>query len=260
MLLNRLKHNYSVLESSRLISLNPILSDGIIRVGGRLDASNNLSYEEMHPIVLPSVKVCYISKLIIFHFHEICKHQGRVITVNTIRIHGYWIMSLISSVAAAIHNCTSGRILYKNTMEQQMSNLPSDRVNEALPFSYSAVDIFRQYLVKLGRKTLKWYAVLFTCLVCRAVHIEVANSLTTYLFINAYRKFVSIRRKVRLLRSEYGPNFVVAERELRFELDAIDNDKVKGYLMKEACDISSMCLQAVMLVVPRRGKLDQCVE
>ena len=87
--LNRLKHNHSVLESSRLTSLNPILSDGIIRVGGRLDASNTLSYEEMHPIVLPSVKVCYISKLIILHFHEICKHQGRGITVNTIRIHGY---------------------------------------------------------------------------------------------------------------------------------------------------------------------------
>ena len=101
--LNRLKHNHSVLESSRLTSLNPILSDGIIRVGGRLDASNTLSYEEMHPIVLPSVKVCYISKLIILHFHEICKHQGRGITVNTIRIHGYWIMSLISSVAAAIY-------------------------------------------------------------------------------------------------------------------------------------------------------------
>ena len=183
--LNRLKHNHSVLESSRLTSLNPILSDGIIRVGGRLDASNTLSYEEMHPIILPSVKVCYISKLIILHFHEICKHQGRGITVNTIRIHGYWIMSLISSVAAAIHNCITCRKLYKNTMEQQMSNLPSDRVNEAPPFSYSAVDIFGPYLVKLGRKTLKRYAVLFTCLVCRAVHIEVANSLTTDSFINA---------------------------------------------------------------------------
>ena len=77
-------------------------------------------------------------------------------------------------------------------MEQQMSNLPSDRVNEAPPFSYSAVDIFGPYLVKLGRKTLKRYAVLFTCLVCRAVHIEVANSLTTDSFINAYRRFVSI--------------------------------------------------------------------
>ena len=85
------------------------------------------------------------------HFHEICKHQQRGITVNTIRIHGYWIMSLISSVAAAIHNCITCRKLYKNTMEQQMSNLPSNRVNEAPPFSYSAVDIFGPYLVKLEK-------------------------------------------------------------------------------------------------------------
>ena len=35
---------------------------------------------------------------------------------------------------------------------------------------------------------------------CRAVHIEVAFSLTTDSFINAYRGFVSIRGKVNVLR------------------------------------------------------------
>ena len=71
-------------------------------------------------------------------------------------------------------------------MEQQMSDLPADRVKEAAPFTYSAVDCFGPYVVKSGRKTGKRFAVLFTCLSCRAVHIEVANSLTTDSFINAY--------------------------------------------------------------------------
>ena len=121
-------------------------------------------------------------------------------------------------------------------MEQQMSDLPADRVEEAAPFTYSAVDCFGPYVVKSGRKTVKRHAVLFTCLSCRAVHIEVANSLTTDSFINAYRRFVCIRGKVDRLRSDCRTNFIGAERALRFELDAIDDEKVKSQLRKDSCE------------------------
>ena len=39
-------------------------------------------------------------------------------------------------------------------MEQQMSNLTSNRVNNAPPCLYSAVDVFDLFLVKVGRKSL----------------------------------------------------------------------------------------------------------
>ena len=117
-----------------------------------------------------------------------------------------------------------------------MALLPSDRVEESPPFTFSAVDIFGPYSVKHGRKVHKRYAVLFTCMSCRAVHIEVAFSLTTDSFINAYRRFVSIRGKVNVLRSDCGTNFIGAEREIRHELDGIDNNKVRAHLMKDACE------------------------
>ena len=48
--------------------------------------------------------------------------------------------------------------------EQRMANLPEDRVQPAPPFSYSAVDYFGPWYVKEGRRQLKRYGVLFTCL------------------------------------------------------------------------------------------------
>ena len=235
--LDSLLSDTSVSSTSSLHKLCPFVDgNGIIRVGGRLTESSDLNYGEKHPIILPSAKSCHISKIVIMHFHAVCMHQGRGITVHCIRMNGFWIISLVSSTASVLYKCVKCRKLYKQTMEQQMSDLPADRVEEAAPFTYSAVDCFGPYVVKSGRKTVKRYAVLFTCLSCRAVHIEVANSLTTDSFINAYRRFVCIRGKVDRLRSDCGTNFIGAERALRFELDAIDDEKVRSQLRKDSCE------------------------
>ena len=129
--------------------------------------------------------------------------------MNTIRSNGFWILALVSSVASVIYKCTRCRKLYRHTMEQQMALL------------LSAVNIFGPYSVKNDRKVHKRYAVLFTCMSYRAVHIGVAFSLITDPFINAYRRFVSIRGKVNVLRSDCGTNFIGAEREIRHDLMAL---------------------------------------
>ena len=106
-----------------------------------------------------------------------------------------------------------------------MADLPKDRLDVSPPFTFCGVDMFGPYHVKSGRKTVKRYGVIFSCLACRAVHIEVANSLTTDSFINAFRR-----------RSDCGSNFVGADRVLRQELDNINNDKVKAFLLKDSCE------------------------
>jgi hypothetical protein len=61
---------------------------------------------------------------------------------------------------------------------------------------------------------VKRYGVLFTCLVTRAIHIEVAHSLDTESFINALRRFIARRGKPDEIRSDNGGNFVKGEKEL----------------------------------------------
>ena len=103
-----------------------------------------------------------------------------------------------------------------------MADLPEDRVQSAPPFSYCAVDYFGPWYIKEGRRQLKRYGVFFTCLASKAVHLEVANLLTTDSFMNAYRHFVGRRDPVRKIRSNQGANFVDARNELQhahFEMD-----------------------------------------
>ena len=117
-----------------------------------------------------------------------------------------------------------------------MADLPADQVQPAPPFSYCAVDYFGPWYVKEGRRELKRYGVLFTCMASRAVHIEVANSLTADSFISAYRRFVARRGPASQIRSDQGTNFVGAKNELQQALAELDQDKIRQDLLKRNCD------------------------
>lgn len=64
-------------------------------------------------------------------------------------------------------------------------------------------------MIKEGRKELKRYGCLFTCLASRAVHIETANSLETDSFIQALRRFIARRGPIREIRSDNGTKLIL---------------------------------------------------
>ena len=117
-----------------------------------------------------------------------------------------------------------------------MSDLPEDRVEASPPFSYCAVDYFGPFMIKEGRKELKRYGVLFTCMSSRAVHVETASSLETDSFIHALRRFLCRRGPVRQLRSDQGTNFIGARRELKEALEEMNHDRIRSELLKQECD------------------------
>ena len=156
-----------------------------------------------HPVLLP--KSGHVTDLIVRHFHERVRHQGRGITSNEIRDNGFWVVGL-SSVASCLLIRLRG---YPQV--QKVSDLPVDRIEPAPPFSYSGVDYFGPFYIREGRKELKRYLAIFTCLNCRAFHVETAVSLTTDSFISTLRRFISIRGPIRELRSDGGTNFIDAE-------------------------------------------------
>ena len=117
-----------------------------------------------------------------------------------------------------------------------MADLPLDRSDPARPFTFSAVDYFGPWLIKEGRREVKRYGVLFTCMASRAVHLESANSLDTSSFINALRRFICRRGPVHQLRSNQGSNFVGAKRELKEAVAEFDDNQIKDELLKNNCD------------------------
>ena len=187
-----------------------------------------------HPAVLP--KDHHVTSLIIGHYHKTIQHQGRAMTINEIRSNGVWIIGCSSAVAAHIHRCVKCRRMRGRVSEQKMANLPQDRVEPSPPITFSGMDCFGPFLIKEGRKQLKGYGLLFTCMSSRAVHLEALDDMSTDAFINALRCFIAIRGSVRELRSDQGTNFVGAKHELKEALKQLDHDRIKVFMAERQCD------------------------
>ena len=176
------KRNKGLPQFSPLCKLDPFVDEaGILRVGGRI-RNVELCTHSKHPAILP--KCGHITDLIVCYYHRSVQHQIRGITLNEIRSCGFWIIGGTSVVSKHISKCVKCRRLRGVLQGQKMADLPNDRLEPAPPFTYSAVDHFGPWYVKEGRRELKRYGVLFTCMSSRAIHLEVAHTLNTDSFIN----------------------------------------------------------------------------
>ena len=119
-----------------------------------------------------------------------------------------------------------------------MADLPEDRLDPAPPFTHIGIDVFGPWSV-VARKTRggyvehKRWAVIFTCLVIRAIHIEVIHEMSSSSFINALRRLTALRGDVKLIRSDCGTNFVGAAKELRADVVDIEGTQMKDFLAQK---------------------------
>lgn len=219
----------------KIWKLNPFTDQkGILRVGGRLRYAGEFNTSVKFPIIMP--KKAIVSERIIEHYHRMVQHGGRNSSTNEIRSSGFWVIGISSRVKSIIHNCVRCKILRGSLGIQKMSDLPVDRISSAAPFTYCGVDMFGPYNVKEGRKQLKRYCALFTCLPSRAVHVEVTASMSTDSFIQALRRFISRRGAVRVMRSDNGGNFVGVENEMKEAWKEMDHSKISDFLAEKNCD------------------------
>ena len=112
-----------------------------------------------------------------------------------------------------------------------MGQLPTERITpDKPPFTYVGVDYFGPMYIKSGRKHLKRYGCLFTCLTTRAVHIEIAHSLDTDSFICAMQRFVSRRGRPEVIYSDNGSNLKSGEKELRESIRELNQSHITKQL------------------------------
>ena len=231
--IKQLKSSQAVSRSSQLSKLDPFLDhQGVLRVGGRLQRSD-MPMERKHPAILPKSHI--VTQLIVKHHHELVQHQGKGMTVNSVRGQ-FWVQGLSQIVSKMLFNCYACRRQRKVPQDQKMSDLPIDRMESVPAFTHVGVDLFGPFYIKDKRKEVKRYGVMFTCLSSRAIHLETANSLDTDSFINALRRFMSIRGPIRTLRSDQGTNIIGGINQLKAAGQEIDDEQVKRFLMDNACD------------------------
>lgn len=122
--------------------------------------------------------------MIIHSFHVANGHCG--VERCLVDIHQrFWVIGGRPTVKRIVYGCMVCKKLKAKPMQAKMSDLPPDRLETNLaPFTNVGIDYFGPFPVKRARTTVKRYGCIFTCLVTRAVHIEVAASLDTSSFIN----------------------------------------------------------------------------
>ena len=231
-------NNQSNLPASSSIASLSLYVDqhGILRVGGRLSKLKDSL--EVHPVIIP--KKHFVAVLLTRHFHEQVCHQGRHITEGAIHAAGYWITGGKCMIASVIQRCVSCRRTRSQVATQKMGDLPEDRLQPCPPFTYIGVDVFGPWHVTARRTrggcaNSKRWAVLFTYLASRAIHIEVIEEITTSSFINSLRRFIALRGPVKQIRSDRGTNFVGAVRELGLNSVFDETGPVDEFLSEQGC-------------------------
>ena len=225
-----MKKKQRLKASSCIIRLDPFMdSKGLLRVGGRI-CKSALEKNIQHPILMP--RYCRTTQLIIEWCHNQVAHAGRGMTINAVRASGYWVINCNAAVRSTISKCVRCKILRGKFQQQQMADLPKDRISEEPPFSYCGIDMFGPFTVKDGRKEKKRYGALFTCLSSRAVHIEVTHGMTTDSFIICLRRFIGRRGYIRVIKTDNGINLVGASAELIESFQDMDHVKVGEFLQQ----------------------------
>ncbi|KAK3099229.1 hypothetical protein FSP39_001287 [Pinctada imbricata] len=229
-----LRTGQAVAKTSPISSLDPYFeSDGFIRVGGRIMKSR-IPFESKHPILLPGQN--HISELLVTHYHNKVLHQGRHFTEGAVRSAGLWITRCKRLISNVISACVPCRKMRGRLASQKMADLPADRLEPGPPFSNVGVDAFGPYQV-MTRKTRggsansKRWGILFTCLVTRAIHIELVDSMSSAAFINALRRFIAMRGTVKIFRSDRGTNFIGALDDLGIDRINVEDDSVQKFLI-----------------------------
>lgn len=212
-------------KSSSLYKLCPFIDENhVLRMYGRISLSQEADEDTKQPIILPGYH--QITRLIVKSYHERFGHANTNTVFNEVR-QKFYIPKLRSIIYSIRSSCQTCKIRLAIPRQPIMSDLPSCRLSiYTRPFSYIGIDYFGPLKVSRGRVVEKRWGVLITCLTIRAIHIELAETLTTDSCILAINRFIARRGFPMEIYCDNGTNFRGVEKELQQHLTHVDNNKL----------------------------------
>ena len=113
-----------------------------------------------------------------------------------------------------------------------MAALPIERLKPAPPWSYTSLDLFGPFEVRVEvnkRSRGKVYGVLFNCLVCRAVYVDIACGYNMEDFLLVMRRFISLRGYPLKVFSDPGPQLEAASKEWKNVIKGLNTEQMKEF-------------------------------
>ena len=186
--LGRLKKGQPIEKSSPLIKLTPFVDEeGLLRAKTRLNYSS-LSFDEKYPVILPNT---HLAKLIVEGEHRKLKHAGVNQLISAVR-NKYWIVGLRCLARKTKRECFLCQRLDAKASQEPIAPLMEKRLKQSFPFENTGLDFAGPIFCK-DFPGCKFYILLFTCAVIRAIHLELVNSMNLQDFLCAFRRFVARR-------------------------------------------------------------------
>ena len=210
--------------------LNVFLDAGLLRCRGRLEHSD-LKWESKYPIYLP--KEARLSLLIIKELHDNAHNCGINNLLAMLR-QRYWVPQGRRTVKNAIFSKET-RFLHCIRYKLDAYKLPSEpplphqRVLQFRPFLHIGVDYFGPIRVQGVNEEEKVWVAIFTCMSCRAIHMEVVPDCSTSSFLTCFRRFVARRGLPKLINSDNGKQFVLGSKVIL----SVWSDLLKNHIVHQ---------------------------
>ena len=206
-------------------------TSGLLMCGGRIQ-----TFRDDHRAVPLLPFQAWISTLLAREAHSE-GHDGVAGTLLWMRKRAWVIRGRIIA-QKVVDKCVVCKKAKARACQQIMGDLPEERSSPSAPFQFMSVDLFGPYQVKdevKRRVSMKVWGVLFFCMSSRAIHVELANTLSTESFLLAYQRFTSVRGHPQKIWSDPGTNFIGAKpvlEEMYAYLRQQNEESVEDYAAK----------------------------
>ncbi|KAH7716457.1 Pao retrotransposon peptidase family protein [Aphelenchoides avenae] len=245
--------------------IDTIRSLGLVPVGHLLRAKGRLQHatssESEWPIYTP--REARETHLLIADYHHRNGHAGAQTTLANVR-QRFWFTHGRRTVSSVIaKNCWPCRRFDAKPFQAPLwPPLPAYRVQPGRPFSAVGIDFFGPINLKMKNSdgstyTRKHWVVIFACMIVRAIHTEIVETMDTEAFIRALNRFAGRRGLPHTILSDNGKQLLAA-RSILHELQppveeaAADNaapsDRLEQYLLEKRIRWT-----AITEVAPWRG-------
>ena len=150
------------------------------------------------------------------------KHAGVSAMISTLR-NQFWILGVRRLAKRVKRECVHCKRQDSSPCQQPMSPLPDLRVTQSFPFAVTGLDHAGPlYCCDFPRK--KFWVLLFTFGVIRAVHLELVESLSTEQTLLALRRLAASRGLPRVTFSDNAKGFVVSPQQLQKQFGHVAPD------------------------------------
>jgi hypothetical protein len=185
---------------------------GVIRCKGRL-GNAGITKGTTYPVLLHWKE--RFTHLIIDQIHREMCHCDVSQTIVSIG-QRFWIPKIRSTVKYVLHRCLICR-RYDGGSHRvpTKAHIPELRVSQTTPFAHTGLDYFGPIYIKYSGETRRRWVCLFTCLVTRAIHLEVIEDMTAVEFLYAFRRFIATRGTPCVIISDNASQFKCSNNVLK---------------------------------------------